>query len=95
MNPYSISKQPQDVMHQIAQRVKKLRRKQKITQQEMADRSGVSLGSIRRFETSGRISFESLLAVAHVLNRLDDFDLLFPEDADDDIERLFSERTRS
>jgi hypothetical protein len=40
----------------------------------LAKRSGVSLGSLKRFETTGQISLESLLLLADVLNRLDDFD---------------------
>jgi HTH-type transcriptional regulator/antitoxin HipB len=39
----------------------------------LAQRSGVSLASLRRFEDSGRISLESLLELAFALNRLDDF----------------------
>ena len=43
----------------------------------MAERSGVSLGSYRRFEQTGEIAFSSLLLVAAALGRLEDFLLLF------------------
>jgi hypothetical protein len=39
----------------------------------------MSLASLRRFERSGRISFESLLRIAHVLDSLTAVDALFAE----------------
>ena len=52
----------------------KIRRKElKITQNELAVKSDVSLGSIKRFETIGQISLESFLKIAFVLDCLDDF----------------------
>ena len=64
-------------MHTLAHKIKKLRKLAGYTQQELADRSTVSLGSLKRFETSGKISLESLLKLAHVLGRLEDFESLF------------------
>ena len=46
----------------------------KLTQEELAIKSGVSLGSLKRFETSGQISLESILKVALVLECLGDFE---------------------
>jgi len=46
----------------------------KLTQEELAIKSGMSLGSLKRFESSGQISLESLLKVALVLECLGDFD---------------------
>jgi hypothetical protein len=54
------------------------------------------LGSLKRFETTGQISLESLLLLADVLNRLDDFDaVLQPIENSQAIEKLFSDKTRS
>ena len=55
----------------------KRRKEQKITQKELAVKSGVSYASVRRFEKTGEISFSSLLSLAQVVNCLDDFNLLF------------------
>jgi len=44
------------------------------TQLELSSRSGVSLGSLKRFENSGQISLESLLKLAFILECLGDFD---------------------
>lgn len=83
-------------MEEIASKHKKLRKAQGMSQQEMAKRSGVSFGSIKRFETTGQISLESLLMLAHVLNKLEDFDKIFEaKDLMENIERLFSDSTRS
>ncbi|MCF8352615.1 MAG: helix-turn-helix transcriptional regulator [Bacteroidales bacterium] len=67
-----------------------MRKRLKISQKEMAERSGVSLGSLKRFESSGKISLESLLKLVHLLGRLSDFDKVLEEKENlDDIERLF------
>ena len=96
MVKFSITKNPTDVMEDIALKHKKLRKLQGLSQQELAERSGVSFGSIKRFETTGQISFESLLKLAHILTRLEDFDSIFkPIESMDDIEKLFSGSTRS
>ena len=42
----------------------------------LAERAGVSAASLKRFETTGRVSLESLLRIAHALARLEEFDQL-------------------
>lgn len=61
----------------LVKRVKERRKELKYSQKELALRSGVSYASIRRFETYGEISFQSLLKIASVLHSLDDFNHLF------------------
>ncbi|SED61043.1 Helix-turn-helix [Rhodobacter sp. 24-YEA-8] len=48
------------------------------SQADLAARSGVSLGSLKRFETSGEISLTSLLAIAEAMAVLEGFLSLFP-----------------
>ena len=67
---------PEQVSQTLAARAKALRLAKGWKQITLAQRSGVSLASLRRFEESGRISLQSLLELAFALNRLDDFDLL-------------------
>jgi len=67
MNPYSIEKTPLDVLELLAQKVKLLRKERKMSQAELARRSKVSLGSYKRFETTGHISLDSLLRIAFIL----------------------------
>lgn len=47
--------------------------------QALADKSGVSYGSIKRFESIGEISLTSLLKIAIVLDCTDEFEQLFTE----------------
>ncbi|MDS9469951.1 helix-turn-helix transcriptional regulator [Paracoccus sp. MBLB3053] len=49
-----------------------------LTQAELAERSGVPLGTLKRFERIGELSFASLLAIAEALDALDGFSGLFP-----------------
>lgn len=44
-----------------------------LTQDALSKRSGVSLGSLKRFESTGAISLVSLLKIALVLECIDDF----------------------
>lgn len=67
----------QSVLSGIVERVKQRRKELKLTQQGLAKRSGVSYASIRRFESTGEISFTSLLKIANALNALADFNMLF------------------
>jgi HTH-type transcriptional regulator/antitoxin HipB len=67
---------PEQVSRKLAARVKALRLAKGWKQITLAERSGVSLASLRRFEESGRVSLQSLLDLAFALYRLDDFDAL-------------------
>jgi transcriptional regulator with XRE-family HTH domain len=64
---------PVDIMAQLKDNFKQRRLQFNLTQQGLSKRSGVSLGSLKRFESSGQISLESLLKLALVLECLDDF----------------------
>ena len=63
----------------IAERIVQLRKRKKITQKEIARRSGVSLGSVKRFEQSGEISLQSLSKIAIALGVDGELDTLFSE----------------
>lgn len=65
------------VIENLVNRVIARRKELKITQKDLALKSGVSYGSIRRFETTGEISLKSLIQIAKVLNSLEDFNKLF------------------
>ena len=89
MGKYSINKLPSDILKSTAKNVAKLRKDYDLTQQDLADKSGVSYGSIKRFERLGKISFESLLKIAEALSRLEEFEtLLVPKDQKR-LEKLF------
>ena len=91
MNKYSVKPLPSDIQSALAERFRKLRKAKGYSQAEMAQRSGVSLGSLKRFDLTGQISLESLLKLAYLLDRLDDFMKVFEPSVDmKRIEKLFN-----
>jgi transcriptional regulator with XRE-family HTH domain len=95
MFKFGITKNPIDLLNEIASKHRIIRKSFGLSQSELAEKSGVSLGSLKRFERTGHISLQSLLMLSHVLNRLEDFDLIFkPKENLDEIEKLFSDKTR-
>jgi len=65
---------PSDIQDQLRQKFKTRRKQLGYTQTELTERSGVSLGSLKRFETTGQISLESFLKLAFVLECLGEFE---------------------
>lgn len=76
MHTYSL-KTLEEVARDLAARVREMRLRRGWKQTTLAERSGVTLGSLRRFEGSGRISLRNLTRLAFALNRLDDMEALF------------------
>ena len=73
---------PDEAARALAERLKHLRLIQGFKRQTLADRSGVTAASLKRFETTGKGSLELLLKVIFALGRLDEFkDLLQPPPA--------------
>jgi transcriptional regulator with XRE-family HTH domain len=78
---YGIEKTPKQVMLQLGERVRQLRKSVKMSRQDLADRSGVPAPTLRKFEQTGIISLESLLKLVQIFGRLEEFDkLLQPND---------------
>jgi len=61
----------------LSARAKTRRLALNLTQTGLEQRSGVSLGTIKLFERTGKISLESLVKIAISLGVSDDFGLLF------------------
>lgn len=90
---YSLDPTPLEMAQKLALKHKALRRQLKMSQAEMAERSGVSLGSLKRFERTGKIALESLLKLMHLLGRLQEVEaLLKPGDDLNEVKKLFSQR---
>lgn len=77
----------QTIKSNIVERFKKRRKEAGFTQKELSTSSGVSYGSIRRFETSGEISLHALLRLSTVIDCLEDFNELFKHPIVKDIRR--------
>ena len=80
-NKFLNQKTPKEIAKSLAEKIKQQRKKLKISQENLAQKSGVSLGSIKRFETKCEISLSSLIKIAIAL------------DLDGDFEKIFSAKT--
>jgi transcriptional regulator with XRE-family HTH domain len=81
-----------DINRDIAERMVQLRKRKKITQKELAVRSGVSLGSLKRFEQRGEISLQSLTKLAIALEVEGELEDLFCEVPFASIEEVINEQ---
>lgn len=89
---YSLEPTPLELSKALAERHRTLRKQSKMSQEEMAERSGVSLGTLKRFENTGKISLDSLMKLMNLLGRLNEFDkLLLPKENLEEVKKLFTE----
>ena len=83
-----------EINNDIAQKIVRLRKRKKITQKQLAARSGVSLGSLKRFEQSGEISLQSLTQIAIALDVENELEDLFNNVPFASIEEVINEQTK-
>ena len=62
-----LQKSPREINQLIAERIRLVRKRKKMSQQLLSKKSGVSYGSVKRFEQSGEISLISLTKIAVAL----------------------------
>ena len=62
----------EELDQKLAQRVRNIRKRRLISQEKLASLSGVSYGSIKRFEATGQISLISLTKIAMALDIADE-----------------------
>jgi len=74
-----IMKTPAEISLMIAQQARRKRLELNLSQNTLATRSGVSYGTLKKFEQTGQISLNSLLKIALCLGELDNFTRLFME----------------
>lgn len=79
---------PQEIMLSLAQSAKKKRLSLNLSQNSLSERSGVSLGVLKKFERTGKISLDSLLKLSLVLESLAEFTKLFKEAPPEDLPSL-------
>lgn len=88
---------PNALVKDIVRRARQLRLSRNITQSDLATKSGVSLGSLKRFERTGEISIHNLLRLAVALNATEAFKQLFAVTvfaSVDEVLKLKSTKTR-
>ena len=82
---------PEELDQKLAQRVRKIRKRRSITQEKLASISGVSYGSIKRFETTGQISLLSLTKIAIALDLADELRNIFTQVPYKDLQEVINE----
>ena len=82
----------EELDQKLAQRVRKIRKRRSISQMKLASVSGVSYGSIKRFETTGQISLISLTKIAMALDIADELRNIFTQVPYRKIQEVINER---
>ena len=72
-------KTPNEIAKELVEKIKQQRKKLKISQIQLAAKSGVSLGSIKRFESKYEISLNSFIKILIALNLEGDLENLFTQ----------------
>ncbi|MHB8962588.1 MAG: helix-turn-helix domain-containing protein [Saccharofermentanales bacterium] len=78
-NIFLKQKTPQEITFSIARRMRVIRKRFKLSQIRLSEKSGVSLGSLKRFENTGEISLISMTKLAIILHCESELDNLFTE----------------
>ena len=84
---------PRALAEMVAGKVRKRRLSVNLSQQGLAEKSGVSQGTIKRFENSHEVSLKHLLMVAIALQATEEFNGLFPDPPFHRLDDLLQERT--
>ena len=88
------------ILNKIGTRLKAVRLKQNITQQRLAEESGVSLSTVKKIENGEMRSFDSLVRVLRTLGKLDvlqplvEEEQLSPSEYYEFVHRLHSSRRK-
>lgn len=83
---------PEEINSDLAIRVRQIRRRKKISQKHLSELSGVSLGSVKRFESTGQISLLSLTRISLALGCVNQIKNLFTDIPYSSIEEVINER---
>ncbi len=74
-----ISKSNDEILNELGQRFKVIRMSKKLTQQILADETGLNRSTIQDLENGKAVNISSLISVMRRLNLLDMFDKAFPD----------------
>ena len=83
-------KTPNDIAKELVEKIKQHRKKLKISQAQLATKSGVSLGSIKRFESKYEISLNSFIKILIALNLERDLENLFTQKSYNSIDEVIN-----
>lgn len=81
----------EELDQKLAQRVRNIRKRRSISQEKLASMSGVSYGSVKRFEMTGKISLLSLTKIAMALDIAGELRDIFTNVPYKDIQEVINE----
>lgn len=81
----------EEIDMKLAGRIRGIRKRRSISQKKLSEMSGVSYGSIKRFEMTGQISLLSLTKLAFALNEVDEIRNLFTDVPYQSIQEVINE----
>lgn len=81
----------EEINLKIADRLKNIRKRRRISQKKLSEISGVSYGSIKRFETTGQISLLSLTRIATALDVVNELREIFSQVPYKNIQEVINE----
>ena len=84
---------PEEINLALAQRLSRIRKRRRLSQKQLSEKSNVSYGSLKRFETTGQISLLSLTRLCVALDCVDEIRNLFTQVEYASIEEVLHERT--
>lgn len=83
---------PEEITMIVSNHTKKMRKRLKISRRKLSEMSGVSYGSIKRFEETGNISLLSLTKIAMALDVSGDIKNIFAEVPYKSIQEVMNEQ---
>ena len=84
----------EEIMLKMASNVENRRKQYRLTQRQLAQQAGVTYSSYRRFEQTGRISLDSFVKIARILDCEKELLELFTKRHYNSIQEVFDEKRR-
>ena len=81
----------EELDQKLAQRIRNIRKRRSTSQEKLSAMSGVSYGSIKRFEATGQISLISLTKIAMALDIADELRSIFTQVSYKNIQEVINE----
>lgn len=85
---------PYEMARGVAERFRAIRKAKKITLKEVSTRSGVPYSTIRRFESTGEISFLAFVKITSTINEDQEINDLFANHIPESVEEVISGNCR-
>ena len=85
---------PSEIVRGVASRARDRRLEANLTQEGLASRAGVSLGTLKLFERTGKASIETVVRIAFALEAEGEFEGLFPRTTPRTIEDIVTRPQR-